>query len=122
MSQRAAPGLSNGTVASGQRRVTQMCTPIEFGVIANQELSAPNLAVGAIARAVEGHSDHRAAQSVVGHATGNMRMMMLHADGGQPRFFLSETSAEVIGVKVISSRNWRDPKEALQVSQRFAEE
>ena len=55
--------------------------PFEAGQVRDEELAAPQGAVGAVPGAVEGHPDHRAFMAVVGQAGGDVRVMVLHAAG-----------------------------------------
>ncbi len=58
-----------------------MAAALEMEKIADQEFAAPDLAVRSVARAIERHADHGALDAVIRHATRDVRMMVLHADG-----------------------------------------
>ena len=53
-----APGFAGGAVPAHQRHIAQVRGALEAAVIAHQELAAPDLPIGAVAGAVEGHPDH----------------------------------------------------------------
>ena len=80
MRQSASPRLAHGAVAPGERRVAKMRSASESGEIADQKLAAPDLAVGAIARAVKSNANDRFAKAIIRHATRNVCVVMLHAD------------------------------------------
>ena len=46
----------------------------------DQKFAAPDLAIGAISGAIERYADHLVREMVLRHATGDVRMVMLHAD------------------------------------------
>src|ERR1035441_10277857 len=89
------PGRAHRRIASRQRDVAQMRAAFESAVVRHQEFASPDLddgdvaggspqpserPVGRVAGAIQRHSDRLTAQSVLGHATGNVRVMVLHAD------------------------------------------
>ena len=59
-----------------------------FPYAALEELSAPDGAVLAVASPVERHPDHTlfCGTPVVGQATRDVRLMVLHSDSGEPGF------------------------------------
>jgi len=76
--QRHAPRLADGLVAARQADVAQVGRPAKVLVIADQELAAPDRPIGAVAGAVERDPEDRPGQPVLGHATGHVRMVVLH--------------------------------------------
>ena len=76
------PGLADRLLAAGHGHIAEVGRPAKAAVIARQELAAPDRAVGAEASAVERHADDRLDQTIVGHATGHVRVVMLD---GEPR-------------------------------------
>ncbi len=99
-----------------------MAAAFEIQEIAYQKFAAPNPAIGSVARTIERHADNLAVDSVIGHATGDVRVMMLNPDGTQTGFCKRETRAQVTGVQVVGNRRWRDAEEAPQMGQRFAKQ
>jgi len=94
----------------------------EFEEIADEEFSSPYPAVCSVAGTVERHPDYRAVDSVVGHATCDVRMVMLNSDCAQPRLEKRVAGAQIARVQVVSHGNRRDVEEALQVLPSLAEE
>jgi len=57
-------------------------------IIPGQEFAAPDRAIGPQTRAIESDADDQFIEAVLGHATGQVRMMMLHGDqGSRPGVF-----------------------------------
>ena len=61
-----------------------MTDPLIAVVITDQEFSAPDLSVLAVADPVADQADTGFADTVFSHATGQVSMMMLDRDAGQP--------------------------------------
>ena len=76
---RHPPGLPDGRGAARQRDWHEVCQPLESSEVGKQELATPQGAIAAVARPVEGHSQHRTRLTVVGQAGCDMRVVMLHA-------------------------------------------
>ena len=122
IAERHAPWLPYRRVAARQRDVTQMRPPHESRKVGDQKFPAPDFSIGAVAGTVEGHANHLAAEVIFRHATGNVRMMMLHADFSFQRQFQREARAHVVGMQVVRHRPRFNPEKLLQVRQRFLEE
>ncbi len=75
------PRLPDRGLAAGHRHRREATAPLEACQVGDQELAAPDRAVGAVAGAVEGHPDDRAVRPVVGQAGGDVRVVVL--DAGQ---------------------------------------
>ena len=86
-----APALARGLVAAGLREGLDGAEPPEALVVGEQELAAPDRAVGAVARAVERDADDGRLLVVLGHAGEDVRVVVLdleerHADFLGERF------------------------------------
>src|ERR1035441_5166423 len=99
-----------------------MRSPLKSSEVSDQEFPAPDLGIGAVAGSVECYAYYLAAQMVLRHATGDVRVMMLHADFVLQRQFQSETRAHVLSMQIVGYRSRFNPKKLLQVRQRFLEE
>ena len=90
-------------------------------VIAHEEFPAPDLAIVAPTGAVESNADHRTGETVLGHAAGNVRVMMLH---GEFRFGTRQrpTRAERIRMQIVGDQKRFSLVHALQVVECFFEE
>src|SRR5690349_19494465 len=96
-----------------------MRTSLKSGEISNQEFTAPDLAVGAETGAIEGDADHFAIQSVLGHATGDVRVMMLYADLALNRQIERELGAEIRGMQVVGHYARFDAEQRFHALQGF---
>ena len=117
-----APGLADRRVTAGQRDVAQMRAPGELRVACDKEFAAPDAAVAAVARAVEGDANHLSAQVVLSHATGDVGVMMLN---GEPAFNPRRerhARAPVSRMKIVGHCAWLYTEEALHPRQRLLEE
>ena len=72
-----APALARGLVAAGLREGLDGAEPPEALVVGEQELAAPDRAVGAVARAVERDADDGRLLVVLGHAGEDVRVVVL---------------------------------------------
>src|SRR5512141_345645 len=80
---RHAPGLVNSSGATGKRNVLEVGRALETLVARDEDFPAPYVAVRAVTSTVEGKPDHLSFEMVLRHATGDMGMVMLHADQRQ---------------------------------------
>ena len=78
-----------------------MAGPGEAGQVRHQEFPAPDGAVGAVARAVQGDADTAFGAAVFRQAGGDMGVMVLHPDAAHPGQPLGIAGAEIEGVKVM---------------------
>lgn len=77
---RHAPRLADSRGAARHRRGLKVADALEPGQVREQELAAPDRAVGAVTRAVEGDAEDRAILAVVRQARSDVRVVMLDAD------------------------------------------
>jgi len=69
---------------------------LEADEVGDEKFASPDFAVGAIAGSVKGHADDLAGEMVLRHATGDVRVMVLHADFRFQRQSQRETRAHVL--------------------------
>ena len=77
----------------------------ESAIIADKELAAPDRPIGAEAGTVEGDTDHGLFEPVIRHATGDVRLMMLHCQSRRrvgP--FAAIASGRVVGMQVVDKQ------------------
>ena len=74
------PGLPDGSHSARQRHRLQEPGSLESRQVSNQELAAPDRAVGAVPGAIEGDPDDRPVLAIVGDARGDVGVMVLNAD------------------------------------------
>src|ERR1035437_3741334 len=99
-----------------------MCAPGELREACDKEFAAPDAPVAAVAGAVEGDADHLSAQVILGHANGDVGVMMLN---GEPAFNVRgerRACAPVSGMKIMGHCAGLYPEKALHPRQRFLEE
>src|ERR1019366_10493650 len=89
---------------------TKMPPPLESSEVGDQKFAAPDLPIGAIAGPIECYAYHLAAQMVFRHATGDMGVVMLHANFVLQRQFESETRAHVLRMQVVRHRSRFNPE------------
>ncbi len=75
--------------------------PGEAGQVRHQEFPAPDSAVGAVARAVQGDPDASLGAAVFCQAGGDMGVMVLHPDEPHPGQIPGIAGAEIKGVQVM---------------------
>ena len=78
-----------------------MAGPGEAGEVRHQEFAAPDRAVRAVARAVQGDPDTGVGAAVFRQAGGDMGVMVLHPDEPHPGQIPGIAGAEIVGVEVV---------------------
>ncbi len=81
---RDAPALPGGIVAADLQEGLDACRPAEMPVVREQKLTAPDAAVGAVARAVQCDADDRLGMVVFCHAGHDMGIVVLDPQQRQP--------------------------------------
>ncbi len=114
-----APGLSNAGISARQQNRTQPGIAVEAGVAGGKKFAAPDGSIGAEAGAIPGHADDASFELVLGHATGDVGVMMLNADGPEIRLLERELGAEIAGVQIVGDGRGRDVEEATHALQRL---
>ena len=99
-----------------------MRRPLEIQIVRDQDFAAPDAAVRAIASAIHCESDNPSFQMILGHATGDMRVMVLNAYGLRFGLRESPTSGEIIWMKVIRDDGRPNFEDILKMIDRFLEE
>ena len=113
VAQRRAPRLAHGRVAARQRDVAQVAAPLAAPIAGHQKLAAPDGPIGAVSGAVERHSDDFAREAILGHAGGDVRVMVLHAEFRHPNHPQRVLGAEIVRMEVIGHGARLHPKEFL---------
>src|SRR5215467_4223551 len=98
---RHSPGLANRGGASRHGYVVKVRGAFETLEVGDEDLAAPDVAVSTVTGAIEGEADNFAFEMVLGHATGDMGMMVLHSDQRQAGFLQGPFGGEVIRVQVV---------------------
>ena len=88
---------------------------LEAAEIADQQLAAPDRAVGAVAGAVEDRADRRAGLAVLGQSRGQVRVVMLHADQLDALALERVLGRQVVRVQVVGDDLRLDREEPLEV-------
>ena len=102
-----------------------MREPLEGFEPRDQHFPAPNLSIYSVAGAIKREADHRPFKAMLGHATGNVRVMMLHGYQWQPplvRPFFCPLGRQVARMQVMDHGLRLNLKGPHQVVQRLAEE
>ena len=77
-----------------------MGRPSKGAVVRHQHFAPPDGAIRAQPRAIEGETDYRAVGMILGHAGGDMGMVMLHLDAGDAVQFPGITGAHIARMHV----------------------
>ena len=105
------PRLSDRLFSAGQADVSQVRGPLVSAIVADKELAAPDRSVAPEAGAVESDADDRLLQAVLGHATGQVGVMMLHRN--QPDSLVTGPTNRVsrrgvVGMKIVGDSSRLD--------------
>ena len=97
------PRLANGFRASGHLYIVEMSDAFCVNEIGDKKLAAPEPAIRAESKSVHRYAYDFAFDTVVGHAAGDVRVMMLDSDFGfdfieRQRVF----RREVFGMQIVS--------------------
>lgn len=122
IAERHAPRLAYGCIPTGKQYIAQVSTAGEAGKIRHQEFATPDLAVRAISRSIHGDTQHLSAQLVLGHATRDVRMVMLDADFALNGCRQGHARAHVTGVQIVGHGTWRYLENMFHAVQCFCEE
>src|SRR5208282_3353145 len=98
-----------------------MSTALEAKVVRDQKLTTPNGSVGSVAGPIQRYPDDLAFNPVLGHATGDMSMMVLYGHGGKPGMLQGPPCAQVLRVQIERHRARLNPKQFLELVQRLFE-
>ena len=106
IAQAETPGFANSPVATREWNVPKMRAALKSGEIGHQKFAAPNLAVGAEARSIKGHADHFVGDPILGHATRDVRVMVLDADLLNIRHLQRQLGAEILRMQIVGDGAW----------------
>ena len=118
---RHAPGIANRGRSTGQRHVLEMSGAVETFVARYKHLPSPDVAVGAVAGAIERKTDYTACEVVLRHTTCNVGVVVLDANEGDSFLLERPFCGEIIGVKVVGDDLGMDFEDALEVRDGFVE-
>ena len=91
----------------------------------DEHFPAPDFAIGSVAGAVEREADDRPRERVLGHAGGDVRVMMLHGDERQAALggpLFGQRGREIAGMQIVRDRLRLDLEGTHEVRERLAEE
>ena len=113
VAERRTPGLPYCTIAPGERNVAQVSSSRVAGQIHDQELATPDSSIRTVTQAVKGNADHRPIETVLSHATHNVRMVVLNCD-----FVYTIQAGGVFGREIIGMKVMGDQRR-LNIEKRF---
>jgi hypothetical protein len=74
-----APWFANSCVSARQRHILEMGHSVKAVVPSDQHFTAPDMTISSVSGSIESKSDDTSLHVVFCHATGNVRMVMLHS-------------------------------------------
>ena len=92
---------------------------LEIQVVRQQDFAAPNAPIRPISSAIQCESDDASFEMIFGHATGDMRMMVLHADRPYSWLFPRPARREVIRMQVVGHNTWSNLEGSLEMLDSF---
>ena len=92
--------VANRRVTARQRQVLEMREPAKAEKIGDHCLAAPDSAVGAVARTVEGETYRRSLMAMLGHARDEVSVMVLNGNGAHAQV-RSEFARRRLGMKIV---------------------
>ena len=110
------PRLAHGTLPAGHAHRAQRGGALERHEVADEDLSTPDRAVGAVARAVVDRSDGRAFEAVLGEARGQMGVVVLDAREVRAVQLEGERRRGVVGVQVMRDQLGPQREQALEMA------
>src|ERR1039458_7093870 len=123
--QRHPPRFSNSRFASRHGDIVQMRESFKAFEAAYEHFPAPDAAVAAVPRSIEREPDDRAFDSMLCHAGGDVRVVMLHGDDALSALrhpFLSPARRQVAWMQVVNHSFRFDLECVHHMCQRFAKE
>jgi hypothetical protein len=119
---RDPPWFADSRVAAGKKNWTEAGETVETEIIRGEEFSAPDGGVGAEARAIPGDADDAALEAVLGHAAGDVGVMMLDVNLPQVSAPERVLGAQVAGMQIVRDGGGGDVEEARHALQGLFEE
>ena len=116
-----ATGLERCRIASGQRQVIEVSEALESVAVDEKYFRAPDMAVCAVSRSIEGYPDSRFLDSVFGQAGKDVSVMMLNPDLLSSALLLGVTSAQIVGVEITGQDPGPDPEQPFEELEAFPE-
>src|ERR1035437_7058298 len=87
----------------------------------DEYFSAPNRSAGAVASPIQCKSDYPAFKMILRHTTGDVGVVVLHANQPRPILLQRPLGGEVVGMKIVGDDLRLDFENPLQVLDRFVE-
>ena len=115
---RHAPGFVNGRRPSGYRDVLKMSNALKAFIASHEHLSAPDLAVSAVTRSVQGKADNSSFEVVFCHAAGDVGVMVLHSNQRQVSL-QCPFSREIVRMEIPGDHLGLDLQNPLEVLNRL---
>src|SRR5262245_58852697 len=97
------PRFPYGLISARHRPGADMCHPVEGTIITRQKLTAPDCAVSAEAGAVEDHAQNGTIEPMLGHATRQVRVMVLYREL-LASVRLSISRRRIVGVHIVNEQ------------------
>mgnify|MGYP001820387315 CR=1 FL=1 len=108
-------------IASRHRLVAKMSDPFIMAKIANQKLTAPDMAVITVTNAIKNNADSRLFNAMLSQAAGEMSMVMLNGNRLQTTLFQGITCRIIIRVQIMGDLFRLHFEDRLQMRNRLFE-
>ena len=118
---RHPPWLTDRGRSTGQGHILKMSGAFEVFISGDEHFSAPDFSVGAIASPIQGESDHPPFKVILRHTTGNVCVVVLHANQLHSTLLQCPSGGEVVGMEVIGDDLRPDFENPLQMLDGFME-
>src|SRR5208282_2218275 len=118
---RHPPWFTDRGRSTGQGHILKMSGTFEVFISGDEHLSAPDFSVGAVASPIQGEPDHPAFKVILRHTTGNVRVVVLHANQLHSTLLQRPSGGEVVGMEVIGDDLRPDLENPLQMFDSFVE-
>src|ERR1035437_9159366 len=118
---RHPPRLTDRGRSTGQGNILEMSGTFEVNKPGDEYFSAPNMSVGAVTSPIQCESDHPSFKMILRHATGDVRVVVLHANQLRSTLLQRPLGGEVVGMKIVGDDLRLDFENPLQMHDRFVE-
>src|SRR5450759_3707327 len=118
---RHPPRLTDRGRSTGQGNILEMSDAFEVFKPGDEYFSTPNMSVGAVASPIQCESDHPAFKVILRHTTGDVGVVVLHANQLRPTLLQRPLGGEVVGMKIVGDDLRLDFEDQLQMLDRFVE-
>src|ERR1017187_5020153 len=118
---RHPPWLTDRGRSTGQGHILKMSGAFEAFMAGDEHFSAPDFSIGAVARSIQGEADHPAFKVILRHTTGNVCVVVLHANQLRSALFERPSGGEVVGMEVVGDDLRSNLENPLQMLDSFVE-